>query len=255
MLNHHLKNTYFDLCKQLSSSFSKHHRAFCYKFSLSSFSLAFFELCLSLSAQEKSPSGLLQGTSRTVIRDKQGLERIRSGIREGDTQRNFQRRCLRSFSRHMNRIPGGAFLSPSARCLGVISACMSSSGTEVDTEVTPHLGRSAFTRLSVCLYYFTSPLSSHLEEVDPASPCWPQTPSSSEAGLMRNMRGEIFIQTPSNTSGIQTACLRPLAMRPCHGVEGSLISCSEVRVFAISTVGDPQSGLLHHPHHTEGPCL
>lgn len=142
---------------------------------------------------------------------------------------------------------------PECPLLGVISVCMSSSGTEVDTEVTPHLGQSAFTRLSVCLYYFTSSLSSHPEEVDPASPCWPQTPSSPEAGLMRNMRGEISIQTPSYMSGIQAACPRPLAMRPCCGVEESLISCSEVRVFAISTVGDPQSGLLHHLHHTEGP--
>lgn len=55
VLNHHLKNTYFDLCKQLSSAFfSKHHRTFFYKCSVSSFSLAFIELSWSLPAQ-RSP--------------------------------------------------------------------------------------------------------------------------------------------------------------------------------------------------------
>lgn len=115
-------------------------------------------------------------------------------------------------------------------------------------------------RPSVRVYHLPSPLSSDPEEVEPASPRWPQTPSSAEVGLASNTQGEASTQTLSSARGIRAACPRPLGTRPTpelrlrrQSARVAPTGVSEAGVLPISTMLEAQVQLLHQPHRTEGP--
>lgn len=126
--------------------------------------------------------------------------------------------------------------------------------------MTPHWGRSVSVRPSVRVYHLPSPPSSDPEEVEPASPRWPQTPSSAEVGLASNTQGEASTQTLSSARGIRAACPRPLGTRPTpelrlrrQSARVAPTGVSEAGVLPISTMLEAQVQLLHQPHRTEGP--
>lgn len=112
--------------------------------------------------------------------------------------------------------------------------------------MTPHWGQSVSVRPSVRVYHLPSPPSSDPEEVEPASPRWPQTPSSPEVGLASNLRGEASTRTLSSARGIRAACPRPLGTRPTpelwlrrQPARVAPVGVSEARVLPISTMRGP----------------